>query len=69
MNMEYKALLARYTEALQTILELEIQIWELCSQNSQLRQALDHAISAEDSAKQEETFTSQDRIGQRGEAT
>ena len=60
MNMEYKALLARYTEALQTILELEIQIWELCSQNSQLRQALDHAISAEDSAKQEEAFTSQD---------
>ena len=69
MNMEYKAHLARYTEALQTILELEIQIWELCSQNSQLRQALDHAISAEDSAKQEEAFTSQDKIGQRGEAT
>lgn len=69
MNMDYKELLAKYVEALQTILELELQIWELCSQNSQLRQTQDGSISAGFRAEQKEAFTRQDRIGQRWGAT
>lgn len=38
--MDYEQLLALYEEALDTILGLELQIWELCSQNSQLRSIL-----------------------------
>lgn len=61
--MDDNELLAKYNEALQTILELELQIWELCSQNSQLRQALEATNSAEFAAEQERGFypSGQDR--------
>lgn len=38
--MDYEQLLAQYEDALDTILELELQIWELCCQNVQLRRNL-----------------------------
>lgn len=55
--MDYNELLTKYNEALQTILELELQIWDLCSQNSQLRQTLGVSNSAEIAAEQEKAFT------------
>lgn len=39
-KMDYEQLLAQYEDALSTILELELQIWELCFQNRQLRHIL-----------------------------
>ena len=67
--MDYNELLDKYNEAMQTILELELQIWELCSQNSQLHQVPESSNSAESTAEQNKAFTRQDRIGQRWGAT
>lgn len=46
-NMEYDQLVALYEDALDAILEMELQIWGLCSENIQLRQAL-HALNSTD---------------------
>jgi len=45
--MDYEQLLAQYEDALDTILELELQIWELCCRNNQLQRTLDGLDSAD----------------------
>ena len=69
MYLDYDEFLVKYTEAMQTIMELELQIWELCSQNSQLHLVSGVSNSAESTAEQNKPFTRQDRIGQRWGAT
>ena len=49
--MDYDQLLARYEGALNAILELELQIWELCSQNARLQQALSDMNSADSGSR------------------